>query len=237
MSFQDASVIITGGSKGIGLSIAKVFARSTNRRLILIARNLEDLHAARRECLDEGARGVEILAADVTDPKALEALDFSSLNPGILVNNAGSFLFKPLEETSSEEFVQQFEVNTLGAFNLTSKILPVFKQQERSLVVNICSQASLKGYGHSGAYTMSKHGLLGYTRSLRKELTGSGIAVTAINLGQTFSTSWEGVDVDPNELIDPVDVGKLILSLSELSARSVAEEILLMPEGGETTPM
>ncbi len=237
MSFQDATVIITGGSKGIGLSIAKVFARSTNRRLVLIARDLDDLQTARKECLVEGARGVEILAADVTESKELDALDFGSLNPGILINNAGSFLFKPLEETTGEEYINQFEVNALGAFNLTSKVLPVFKNQERSLIVNICSQASLKGYGHSGAYTMSKHALLGYTRSLRKELTGSGIAVTAINLGQTYSTSWEGVDVDPKELIDPEDVGKIILSLSELSARSVAEEILLMPEGGETSPM
>ncbi len=237
MSFQDASVIITGGSKGIGLSIAKVFARTTNRRLVLISRSLEDLQKARQECIAEGARGVEILAADITDANALAALDFSSLNPGILVNNAGSFLFKPLEETTEEEFSQQFEINTKGAFTVTSQLLPVFKQQEQSLIVNICSQASLKGYGHSGAYTMSKHALLGYTRSLRKELMGTGIAVTAINLGQTYSTSWDGVDVDPLKLIDPEDVGKLILSLSELSSRSVVEEILLMPEGGETDPM
>jgi short-subunit dehydrogenase len=237
MSFQDASVVITGGSKGIGLSIAKVFARSTNRRLVLISRSLEDLQKARQECITEGAKGVEILAADVTDANALAALDFGSLNPGILINNAGSFLFKPLEETLEEEFLRQFEINTKGAFTVTSQLLPVFKKQERALIVNICSQASLKGYGHSGAYTMSKHALLGYTRSLRKELMGSGIAVTAINLGQTFSTSWDGVDVDPNKLIDPEDVGKLILSLSELSSRSVVEEILLMPDGGETDPM
>ncbi|MCR9131901.1 MAG: SDR family oxidoreductase [bacterium] len=237
MSFQDASVIITGGSKGIGLSIAMVFARSTNRRLVLISRSLEDLQKARQECIEEGAKGVEILAADVTDSNALAALDFGLLNPGILINNAGSFLFKPLEETSEEEFSRQFEINTKGAFTVTSQLLPVFKTQERALIVNICSQASLKGYGHSGAYTMSKHALLGYTRSLRKELMGTGIAVTAINLGQTFSTSWDGVDVDPNKLIDPEDVGKLILSLSELSSRSVVEEILLMPDGGETDPM
>ena len=84
---------------------------------------------------------------------------------------------------------------------------------------------------------MSKHALLGYTRSLRKELMETNIAVSAINLGQTYSTSWKDVDVDPKKLIDPEDVGKLIVSLSELSVQSVAEEIDLMPQGGEVNPM
>ncbi len=237
MSFENASVIITGGSKGIGLSIAKVFARETNRRLVLIARSHDDLEIAKQECIKEGAKGVEILATDLSKPDALKEMDFESLNPGVLVNNAGSFLFKPLAETSIQEFEQQFKINTQSAFLTTNAVLPAFKKQERALIVNICSQASLKGYAHSGAYTMSKHALLGYSRSLRQELYDSNIAVSAINLGQTFSTSWDGVDVDPNRLIDPEDVGKLILSLSNLSPRSVAEEIILMPQGGETKPM
>lgn len=237
MSFENASVIITGGSKGIGLSIAKVFARETSRRLVLIARNHNDLEKAKKECLQEGAKGVEILVSDLTSPDALKEMDFESLNPGILVNNAGSFLFKPLYETSVEEFEHQFKINTQSAFVTTQSVLSTFQKQERALIVNICSQASIKGYAHSGAYTMSKHALLGYTRSLRQELLETNIAVTAINLGQTFSTSWDGIDVDPNLLIDPDDVGKLILSLSNLSARSVAEEIILMPQGGETRPM
>jgi len=237
MSFENASVIITGGSKGIGLAIAKVFARETSRRLVLIARNFEDLQNAKQECLKEGAKGVEIFAADLSNPEALKSMDFESLNSGILINNVGSFLFKSLEETSAEEFEQQFKINTLSAFNVTKAVMQGFQKQERALIVNICSQASLKGYAHSGAYTMSKHALLGYTRSLRQELLATNIAVSAINLGQTYSTSWKDVDIDPNQLINPEDVGKLILSLSNLSPQSVAEEIILMPQGGETSPM
>ena len=91
--------------------------------------------------------------------------------------------------------------------------------------------------GGSGAYSMSKHALLGYTRSLRKELMNTNVAVSAINLGQTFSTSWDDVDIDEQKLIDPEDVGKVILALSELSKRTVAEEITMMPQGGEVNPM
>ena len=237
MEFEKGAVIITGGSKGIGLSIAKVFARETDHSLVLMARNEDELKNAKEVCLKEGAKKVETLSADITDEEQIAALDFAEYAPTMLINNAGSFLFKPLEETSIEEFESQFKVNALGAFNLTKAIIPFLKNQDRGFIVNISSMGALKGLGDSGAYSMSKHALLGYTRSLRKELMGTNIAVTAINLGQTYSTSWEGVDIDPEKLIDPEDVGKLIISLTQLSSRSVAEEIILMPKGGEVEPM
>ncbi len=237
MSFQESSVIITGGSKGIGLSIAKVFARKKDRAIVLLARNEKELNHAKEECLAEGATKVDIIVADLLDVNTLSEVDFETFNPGILVNNAGSFLFKQLKDTTTDEFEQQFRVNALGAFNITQKVLPELHKKDRALIVNICSEASLKGYGQSGAYAASKHATLGYTRSLRSELMKTKIAVTAINLGQTYSTSWEGVNVDPNDLIDPEDVGRLIVSLSELSPRSVANEILLTAQGGDVNPM
>ena len=237
MSFEQTSVLITGGSKGIGLEIAKVFARSTKHAIVLIARNKAELEIAKLACEQEGATHVKTISVDLTDAEALSLFDFEALNPGIIVNNAGSFLFKNLQDSSTSEFESQFRINTLGAFNISQAVLPSLRKQNRALIVNICSQASLKGYGDSGAYTMSKHALLGYTRSLRKELMDTNIAVSAINLGQTYSTSWHEVDIDPKKLIDPKDVGQLIVALSQLSAQSVVEEINLMPQGGEVKPM
>lgn len=237
MSYKNAAVFITGGSKGIGLSIAKVFSRNTERPIVLLARNEDDLRKAKHACLEEGAKSVNTIVVDITNEKAISSINFKSLNPGILINNAGSFLFKSLKNTSAEEFKAQFQINTLGAFNITSSVLPLIKKKERSLIVNICSTGSLEGLKDSGAYAMSKHALLGYTRSLRKELMNTSIAVTAINLGQTYSTSWKDVDIKEEQLIDPEDVGKLIIALSELSSRSVAEEIILMPQGGKVAPM
>lgn len=237
MSFDNTSVVITGGSRGIGRSIAKVFARETNHHLILIARDVDALNSVKSECLELGANNVDVLAIDLTNPISLANIDIEQLNPAILINNAGSFLFKPLKNTSSEEFEDQISINTTSIFNITKRFLPSLLKHKRALIVNICSQASLKGYAHSGAYTASKHALLGYTRSLRQELLDSTIGVTAINLGQTYSTSWDGVDIHPNLLIDPEDIGKLIVSIKNLSPRSVVEELILMPQKGETKPM
>jgi len=237
MEFENKAVIITGGSKGIGLSIAKVFARDTERTILLLARDQEELAEAAKICIDEGATKVETISVDITDAEQVANINFQQYDPALLINNAGSFLFKKLEDTTSGEFNSQFQINSLGAFNITQSLLPIFGNQERALIVNICSVGALKGLADSGAYSMSKHALLGYTRSLRKELKKTDIAVTAINLGQTYSTSWHDVDIDPSKLIDPEDVGKLINSLSEMSTRSVAEEIILMPQGGEVDPM
>ena len=237
MAYKDAAVLITGGSKGIGLSIAKVFARETDRPIILMARNKEDLNKAKEACLKEGATSVHIIAADITDLVQVHDSGISDHEIGMLINNAGHFLFKPTQDTTAEEFRSQLEVNTIGAFNVTQAVLPSLKNLDRGLIVNISSMGALKGLEGSGAYSASKHALLGYTRSLRKELMKSNIAVSAINLGQTDSTSWDGVDIDPQKLIDPEDVGRLIISLSQLSKRSVVEEITLMPQGGEVPPI
>lgn len=234
MKFQETAVVISGGSKGIGLSIAKVFARETTHPIVLIARNLQQLEEARTICEREGATDVHIISADLTDLDTVKDITLpDTINPGILVNNTGWFLFKKLEDTSVEEFDTQYKLNTATAFNLTKRFLPEIRKQERGLVVNICSRASLYGYGESGAYAMSKHALLGYTRSLRSELMNSKIAVTALNLGQTYSTSWEGSGVDPSKLIHPEDVGQIIIGLSKLSPQSVVEEMVIMPQGGE----
>lgn len=237
MSFEDSTVLITGGSRGIGLEIAKAFAINSNHPLLLIARNESDMLSAKSDLENLGAKKVNILSLDLSDSVAIKKAKFESYNIGVLINNAGSYLYNLLENTSIEQFESQFKINTLSAFALTQEILPSLRKKERALIVNICSQASLRGYGDSGAYTMSKHALLGYTRSLRKELYKTNIAVSAINLGQTFSDSWKGIDVDVEKLIDSVDVGQIILTLSKLSKRTVAEEINIMPQSGEIPPM
>jgi short-subunit dehydrogenase len=239
MIFDQQPVLITGASQGIGRSIAITFAKETNRPLILMARNHENLAETKTLCEAEGSNRVELIACDATDAEAVKniMLPDDLPDPSLLINNAGSYLYKPLETTTEEEFRHQINVNLFTAVNITSRFLPSLKKMERGLIVNISSVGATRGLAESGAYSAAKHALMGYTRSLRKELLGTNIGVTALNLGQTHSPSWSGSSVSPVDLIDPKDVANLIVAIFGLSSRSVVEELLLQPQHGKVPPM
>lgn len=239
MSYKESSVLITGASQGIGRSIAITFAASTRRPLLLLARNQKNLEETQLLCKKAGADQVEVLACDATNIEGVLNLKIpeSLPDPGIIINNAGSYLYKSLSDTSDEEFRHQMETNLFAAVHIVKRFLPDLRKLNRALIINICSVGALRGFSDSGAYSTSKHALLGYTRSLREELKKTDIAVTAINLGQTHSTSWDTSDISPERLINPTDVANLLVTISELSQRSVVEEILIQPQHGRVPPM
>lgn len=231
------TVVITGASRGIGREIALIFARNRHP-LFLLGRDSNALYSVVDECIGEGSPVVEAACCDLTDSDQIVQLEIPKTltEPAVLINNAGFFLLKRLEQTSPEEFEQQWRLHVLAPFLLTKKWLAGMMRNEKGLIVNICSASSVEGRSQSGAYASSKHALLGWNRSLRQELTGSGIAVTAILPGQTFSDSWKGIKVDESELIHPGDLAKLVFTLSTLHPQSVVEEIRLMPERGNRAP-
>lgn len=232
------SVVITGASRGIGRRIALAFARETNFALLLIARTKAGLRETKELCEKEGRNKVEYLVADLSKEEGQELIIPGNFpTPKILINNAGSFLLKSLEDTSHEEFAEQIGANLYSAVHVVNRFLDELKQKDHALIINICSVGSIEGLKDSGAYSASKHALLGYTRSLRQELMGTNIGVTAINLGQTQSTSWEGSSMEQSLLIDPDDVAQIILNLTHLSPRTVVEEILVKPQHGRVPPM
>lgn len=238
-TFDASAVLVTGASRGIGRAIARAFARRTDRPMILVARTASDLRQTRALCEEDGAGRVCCISCDLTDPEAVRAITLPDgfLRPGILINNAGLFLLKNLEETSYEEYLKQIQVNLFSAVHTVNRFLDDLRTWDRGLIINVCSSGALEGLADSGAYASSKHALLGYSRSLRAELMDSGIGVTALNLGQTQSTSWEGSSVDPQLLVDPQDVAELLVAVSRMSGRSVAEEIILRPQHGRVPPM
>lgn len=234
-----ATVVITGASRGIGRRIARLFAAETPYHLLLIARSEEGLRETRRRCTESGAERAEYRRCDLTDREAVSGLELPEKYPpvGILINNAGSYLLKDLSSTTYEEYHEQIQANLFSAVHITGRFLEEMKSAGRGLIVNICSVGALQGLGESGAYASSKHALLGYTRSLREELKEKGIGVTAVNLGQTSSPSWDGSQTDRRMLVDPDDVAEIVLSLSRLGDRTVVEEVTIQPQGGRVAPM
>lgn len=239
MSYYQSSVLITGASQGIGRNIACAFASGTEHPLLLVARNRANLEETRQLCMRLGAKKAAVIVCDVTDEEQVASLRVPDgfPDPGIVVNNAGNFLYKKLAQTSNKEFNGQIQMNLFTAVNVVNRFLDTFKRADRAYIVNICSVSATRGLPDSGAYSAAKHALLGYTRSLRKEFIHTNIGVTAINLGQTHSPSWDESDIPAASLIDPGDIGKLIVTLSQMSVRTVVEEILIQPRHGRVPPM
>lgn len=239
MDFKNSSVLITGASRGIGRSIAITFAATTNRPLLLLSRNEEKLNKTKELCLKAGAEQVEIIACDAADTHQLESIEIKNgfPEPAILINNAGGYLYKKVTETTREEFLHQINMNLFTAVNTVNRFLDTLKRHDRALIINVCSVGALHGLAESGAYSSAKHALLGYTRSLRQELMNTDIGVTAINLGQTHSPSWEESTMSPEKLINPSDIASLVVQMSKLSHRTIVEEIIIQPQHGRVAPM
>lgn len=224
-------MVITGAGKGIGRVIATHFARTTGFNLVLLSRSIEPLEETARLCRSLGCPAVHVQAVDLTDPSQIENItipdEFSRVRA--LVNNAGQYQTDNPERINMEGLQYQVNHNAISTALVTRRFLPLIREQEQSLIVNICSVGSYEGLANSVGYAMGKHAVLGYTRSLREYLKGTNVAVTALSPGSTWSTSWEGSKADPNDTIDPLDLAILIEALARLSPRSVAEEITVAP--------
>ncbi len=187
MEFRDSLVLVTGASRGIGLAIAEaVYAEGG--RLVLVARETDALHAAAERL------GARALAADLTDPAALDGLIERAGDIDILVNNAGMDITKPLWEHSAEELRQIMQLNLVTAMELTRQALPGMIARRRGHIINISSLSgvvSLPGYASYGA---SKAGLTHFTSCLNADLRGvKGVGVTVAEVGPVRSALLDSV--------------------------------------------
>lgn len=167
--------LITGGSSGIGLALARRLAER-GMELMLLARRPEALEQARRS-LPLDPRRVSLISADVTDPASLQAaasrLHGRSLH--LLVNSAGVVHPGLLEDLAEEHIDRQLDTNLSGLIHATRAFLPFM--QRGAAVLNIASFSGLFGIAGYTAYAASKFGVIGFSEALRRELLRKGISV------------------------------------------------------------
>ena len=155
MIYKHSSVLITGASQGIGRSIAITFAATTSRPILLLARSEDKLKETKDLCTKAGATIVACLTCDATSEEQLSGLELPDdmPAPGIIINNAGSYLYKKVTETSADEFQRQVDLNLFTAVNVINRFLTTLREFDRSLIINVCSIGALQGLGESGAYS------------------------------------------------------------------------------------
>lgn len=173
------TALITGGGRGIGRAIALEFARH-GARVAVAARTTEQVEQVAAEI---GSNAIA-LVCDVSDPKSVQRM-FSDMrerfgDPDILVNNAGIAESATLVNTTDELWHRHISINLSGTFYCTRAALPAMLKKGWGRVINVASIAGKAGAPYVSAYTASKHGVMGLTRSLAVEVATTGITVNAI---------------------------------------------------------
>jgi short-subunit dehydrogenase len=179
---RDKTVLITGGSRGLGLVMAREFARH-GTRLALCARDEEELERAR---LDLERFGVEVMVVrcdvrnrqEVNDMVAAVNARFGNVD--VLVNNAGVIQVGPFEVMTEEDFEQAMQAHFWAPFNTIMAVLPSMRQRKSGRIVNITSIGGKVAVPHLVPYSASKFALVGLSKGLRAELMKDGISVTTV---------------------------------------------------------
>jgi 3-oxoacyl-[acyl-carrier protein] reductase len=184
--------VITGGAGGIGLAIGRRLVQE-GCRVALLDVAADPVAAAARDLAPDaiGLRCDVRSTADVT--AAVSAVTEAFGGVDILVNNAGVMgLIRPLHEYPEEDFDRVVDINLMGTYRMTHAVLPQMLARRRGRVVNIASISGKEGNPMMTAYAASKHGVVGLTKALGKELAASGVVVNCITPGGVNHTNILG---------------------------------------------
>jgi NAD(P)-dependent dehydrogenase (short-subunit alcohol dehydrogenase family) len=227
--------LVTGGTRGIGLALAKAFV-AKGYAVVITGRDPVRLKAA-AEGLQEGKSEVTALPCDVSDPASVEKLfavireQYSTID--VLVNNAGvAHSLAPVDQLSLATWKQVIDTNLTGMFMVTRAALSVMPTG--STIVNNLSVAAVRVFAGMSAYNASKFGGLGFTNALREDVRNRGIRVLALLPGATDTEIWSQFwsDAPREKMISPATVAEAVLHVVSAPANATIEEIRIGPTTG-----
>jgi len=228
--------VVSGGSKGIGKEIVRKFA-SQGFDVAVSARNWEDLSILKTEIEQEYPVRVHTYTADMSQKTEVKVfadfIEYLGKPVDVLVNNAGKFIPGAIHKEDENTLETLIETNLYSAYYLTKSLIGGMITRKSGHIFNICSIASFMAYPNGGAYAISKHALLGFSKCLREEMKPHNIRVTAVMPGATLTESWAGVDLPDSRFSTPEDIAQIIYAIYSLSTHSVVEDIIIRPQLGD----
>jgi len=257
MKLQNRLALITGGGRGIGRAIAHAFARE-GAHVAVAARTTEQVERVATELSDQFQVQATAIACDVSDGGSVTAMfgkvdEAFGRGPDILVNNAGIAESALLTRTDDELWRRLQGINLDGTFYCMRAALPQMIERGWGRIINVASIAGKTGAPYIAAYSASKHGVLGLTRSASQEVASKGITVNAICPGyvdtdmttrgienitkKTSLTKDQALDsikkLSPqNRLVTSEEVAALALLLASEDGRGINGQAINIDGGG-----
>ena len=181
-SFTGRTVLITGGSRGLGLVLAREFTRE-GARVVICARDAHELDRAARDLQAYGRRPITV-ACDVTDRRQVENLIAETVRAtgrlDVLINNAGTIQVGPWDTMTAEDYEASLDIHFRAPLYTTLAAIPHLKRAGAGRIANIASIGGLISVPHLVPYSTGKFALVGFSRGMRSELAKEGITVTTI---------------------------------------------------------
>lgn len=230
---KDQVALVTGGTAGIGLAIARALA-GAGARVCVTGRNQTALDETVRT-LGAGAVG---LAGDMGDEGQVRAIAGRMMDQfggvDLLVQNAGTWAGGPVETASLADFDRQWQVNVRGPFLLTQLLLPELKQR-RGQVVFINSSSGARSHANVSQYAATKFALKAIADALREEVAAEGVRVVTVFPGKTATPLQErimrglGRPYQPQLLLQPEDVAEVVLTTVTLPRTAQVTDVHVQP--------
>lgn len=234
------AALITGGSSGIGLAVARALGED-GYALTVSARRPDKLEEAAEGLRADGI-DVSSVPANMAKEEDVQALAeshrerFGRLD--VLMNNAGVGVGGAVEETETKKLDMQLAVNLRAVYLMSREAIPLLKEagkeHGKALVVNTASIAGKYGQGWLAAYSATKFGVVGLSQAMHRELGGEGVQVTALCPGfvNTAMTEWVE-NVEPHEMIQPSDIAEAVRYLLRTSPACIVPELQFIRPGDQ----
>ena len=231
----DKAALITGGSSGIGLAIARALGED-GFGVTVAARRAEKLEQAADELREAGIDTHHVVANMREEDDIRRMVEEHRERFGrmdVLVNNAGVGIAGSIEGFETKKLDMQLDVNLRAVHLTTRESIPLLKQAGHdggALIVNTASIAGKRPQGFLSVYSATKAAVIALTESMQQELGGDGVRCTAIcpAFVDTPMTDWAKGNVPPEEMIRPEDIAEIVRCLLRLSPAAIVPEVMIV---------
>ncbi len=234
------AALITGGSSGIGLAIAKMLG-DEGYGVTISARKPDKLEAAAEGLRGDGLEELQAVPANMSEEDDIKALAAKHRERfgrcDVLVNNAGLGIGGAIADAETKKLDMQLDVNLRAVYLMARECIPMLKEaggeHGKALIVNTASIAGKFGQGWLAAYSATKFGVVGLTQAMHRELSTEGIAATALCPGfvDTNMTEWVRDEVGQENMIQPTDIAEAVRYLLRTSPHCIVPEIQFIRPG------